>query len=573
MLSGIFGKKSDHPMADIKSAQALLNDLPKNDAYKSLMELSEWVESVADNTDFKPDHQFAVLRLLDETAQPYTRKLARDYFTPQELNKFQENRLWLVLDNFYRHTAKAYYTVFNRYCSGDKGAVTIKAQLPLLAARAVYAMTGQLKYICARYGPVDNTVWSNLAQLYRHAEQQQYLDTPLALYPGAAGNTTVKGELGRLLGWYGCGVSTLKPLYMHLAERIAGQYFASIEIGAQQGANSLFSFDLDRPAAPVLVKADGMTRCAQASGAGIPSTRLLPQSAGCAITSDLASVVDSPSRMASSSISNVSEAGAALHPSMRFVGMAEMQPLLAALIKALEKGAVPESLNLGGTYDAELVREVAQYLLNFLTAPPSRRSARRGIKVGLSVVNGFARMIDRTDVALNFSDEQPAHWDVEDISASGFRTVLPAQGTDGIRIGSLLGVQPDGVAHWGAAVVRRLMRDDANRLHVGAEMLATRIDGVALNQSGGGGGFEDGQPALWLQAKSEKLLAGHPPGGPSGETQLLMKAGTFSAHRSLQARLNGKNYLLIPGRLQEKSLDYDLASFRVIEQEPGSGES
>ncbi|HEU0234589.1 MAG TPA: hypothetical protein VFQ94_05620 [Gallionella sp.] len=518
MLSGIFGKKSDHPMADIKSAQALLDDLPKNDAYKSLMELSEWIESVADNTDFKPDHQLAVLRLLDETAQPYARKLARDYFTPQELNKFQENRLWLVLGNFYRHTAKAYYAVFNRYCSGDRGAGSIKAQLPLLAARAVCAMTGQLKYICAHYGQVDPTVWGNLAQLCQHAEQQQYLDAPLALYSGVAGNTTVKGELGRLLGWYGCGVNTLNPLYMHLTERIAGQYFASIEIGAQQGANSLFSFNLDHPAAPVLVKAD-----------------------------------------------------APMHPSMRFVSMTEMQPLLVALIKTLEKGAVPESLNLGGAYDAELVREAAQHLLNFLTAPPSRRSARRGIKVGLNAVSGFSRMIDRTDVALNFSDEQPAHWDVEDISASGFHTVLPAQGTDGIRIGSLLGVQPDGVPHWGAAVVRRLMRDDANRLHVGAEMLANQIAGVALSQSGGG--FEDGQPALWLQAKSEKLLAGHPPGGSSGEVQLLMKAGTFSAHRSLQTRLNGKNYLLIPGRLQEKGLDYDLANFRAIEQESGSGES
>lgn len=513
MLSGIFGKKSDHPMADIKSAQALLDDLPKNDAYKSLMELSEWIESVADNTDFKLDHQFAVLRLLDETAQPYARKLARDYFAPQEPNKFQENRLWLVLDNWYRHTAKAYYAVFNRYCNGDKGAGAIKAQLPLLAARAVYAMTGQLKYICARYGPVDNAIWGNLALIYKHAEQQQYLDTPLTLYPGVAGNTTVKGELGRLLGWYGCGVDTLKPLYMHLTERIVGQYCSGIDIGAQQDANSLFSFDLEHPAAPVH-KADGLTRGAPAS--------------------------------------------------MRFVGMAEMQPKLAALIKTLEKGAVPESLNLGGTYDAELVREAAQYLLNYLAAPPSRRSARRGIKVSLNVVNGFDKMIERTDIALNFSDEQPAHWDVEDISASGFHTVLPAQGTDGIRIGGLLGVQPDGVPHWGAAVVRRLMRDDANQLHVGAEMLTNQIAGVALSQSGGGGGFEDGQPALWLQAK---------PGESSGEARLLMKAGAFSAQCSLQTRLNGKKYLLIPGKLQEKDLDYDLASFRVIEQESGSGES
>ncbi len=55
------------------------------------------------------------------------------------------------------------------------------------------------------------------------------------------------------------------------------------------------------------VQADGMTRCAQAAGAGMPSPHFLPQTAGCAITSDLASVVGSPSRMASCSTSNVSE--------------------------------------------------------------------------------------------------------------------------------------------------------------------------------------------------------------------------------------------------------------------------
>ena len=509
MLSGIFGKKSDHPMADIKSAQALLDGLPKNDAHKSLIEITEWTESVADNVHFRLDHQFAVLRLLDETAQPYVRKLAREYFTPQELNKFQENRLWLALGNWSRHTAKAYLAVFNRYYSDDKGAGAIKGQVPLLVARAVHSTTGQLKYVCAHYGPIDSAIWSNLAQFYRHAEQQQYMDTPLALYSGVAGNTTVKGELGRLLGWYGCGVNSLKPLYIHLTERLVGQYCSDIYIGAQQGANSLFSFDLDHPAAPVHFRAD-----------------------------------------------------AATHSSMRFVGMTGMQPKLAALIKTMEKGVVPESLNLGGTYDAELVSEAAQYLLNYLTTPPLRRSMRRGIKINLNVVNGFDKMVECTDVALNFSAEQPARWEVEDISTSGFRTALPARGTDDIRIGSLLGVQPEGVPHWGAAVVRRLMRDDASQLQVGTEMLTNQIAGVVLRQSGGGGGFEDGQPALWLQAK---------PGESSGEARLLMKAGSFTAQHSLQTRLNGKNYLLIPGRLQEKGFDYDLASFRVIEQEPEEG--
>ncbi len=50
-----------------------------------------------------------------------------------------------------------------------------------------------------------------------------------------------------------------------------------------------------------------MTRCAKATGAGITASHLLPQTAGYTITSDLASVVCSPSRMASSYISNVSE--------------------------------------------------------------------------------------------------------------------------------------------------------------------------------------------------------------------------------------------------------------------------
>jgi len=513
MLSGIFGKKSDHPMADIKSAQALLDDLPKNDAHKTLMELTEWIESVSDNTDFKLDHQFAVLRLLDESAQLHARKLAREYFTPQELNKFHENRLWLALGNFSRHSANAYCAVFNRFCNGDKGAGAIKAQVPLLAARAVYAMNGQLKYICARYGPIDNTIWGNLARIYKHAEQQQYLDTSFALYSGVSGNTSVKSEAGRLLGWYGFGIGALKPLYMHLTERIIARYCPAIGMDSQPNEGNLFSFDLGNPAAPRRVHVD-----------------------------------------------------ATAHPSMRFVNMAGMRPKLEELIKSLEKNVVPEDLNLGGTYDAELVRDAAQHLLGYLIAPPSRRSVRRGIKVNVCVVSSFAKVVELTDVGLNFSNEKPVHLEIEDISASGFRMVLPAQGTDNIRIGSLLGVQPDGVQHWGVAVVRRLMRDEANRVHVGTEMLANQIAGVAISQSGGGGGgFEDGQPALWLEARQ---------GEASGETQLLMmKADTFSANRSLQIRLNEKNYLLIPNKLLEKGLDYDLASFRRIEQESGSEES
>jgi hypothetical protein len=121
----------------------------------------------------------------------------------------------------------------------------------------------------------------------------------------------------------------------------------------------------------------------------------------------------------------------------------------------------------------------------------------------------------------------------------------------------LLGIQPKGVAHWGVAVVRRLLRDDANQLHAGAEIIANQVAGVFLNQNGSE--LRDGQAALWLYAKQGESA--------SGTQLLLMPADSFVANRSLKIQLDGKNYLLIPAGLQEKGLDYDLAKFKLIEQE------
>src|SRR5512143_3494948 len=104
-MLGIFGKKSDHPLADIKSAQQVLDDVPKNDALNAVQELTGWIESIVELADdFRLDHEFAVLRMFDEAAQAHVRKLLRDYFAVQPLSKFQENRLWTVLNSFYKQT-------------------------------------------------------------------------------------------------------------------------------------------------------------------------------------------------------------------------------------------------------------------------------------------------------------------------------------------------------------------------------------------------------------------------------------------------------------------------------------
>lgn len=509
MLASLFGKKSDHPMADIKSAQALLEDLPKNDAHKMLLELTEWLESVKDASNFKLDYQFAVICLLDETAQPYVRKLARDYFAQIELNQFQENRLWLALGNFYRHAALAYLTLFNHYQQNDKRAASLRLHMPLIVGRAVYALRGQLKYVCSHYGPVDQNIWANIALLYRDAESRLYIDSPARLYAAQTEDSSVKQEVARLLAWYGAGVANLSPVYLHLTERIFAQYCGEINIHSPSQnppsvEKDIFSFDLNRAVAPVRVSFD-----------------------------------------------------AAVHPAVRFVSMNNLQAKLEGLLKTLEKNIVPSDLNLLGNYDAETVREAVLHVLTYLLVPPLRRAVRREVKVDLNIALGFPNVLERTEVGLDFNSAPLVQWQVEDISPSGFHTVLPANAN--MHIGNLLGLQPAGVPHWGVAVVRRMLRDESNKLHLGAEILANKIAGVVLSQSGGGSpGFEEGQPALWLYGKGDETAS---------EVRLLMKADAYSSSCSLLVNLEGHHYLLIPVALEEKEADYDLAKFRVIEQE------
>ncbi len=505
MLSGIFGKKSDHPLADIKSVQELLDNLPRNDAYKSLAELTELIELLTAQADFKLDYQFAVLRMLDEAAQAYSRKLAREYFTPFEINKFHENRLWMVLDNFSRQVAHAYFKTFTRFCDAEKGSNNIKAQLPLLNARAINAMVSQLKYASSRYAQFDNTLWSNLARLLKHAEQLQYVDTPVRLYPGTLSNTSVKCSVGTLLVWYDCGLNALSPLYIHLTERLVAQYCSSIEIRPEVGGYLRLCFDLNNPTEPARINM-----------------------------------------------------GATTHPAMRFIGMPTMQSRLEGLMKVLNKNIVPDEINLGGNYEADVIKEALQHLLTYLIAPPVRRNARRMANVTLNVINGFESVF-RHSADPQSGAETPARWLTEEISAGGFSSALLA-GNDGIGIGSLLGIQPDGLAHWGVAVVRRLLRDDTNRMNAGAEILANQVAGVYLDQHDSELG--NGHPALWLYAKPDKPT--------HGVQLLLMRADTFSSSRSLKIALDEKNYLLMPIGLQEKGLDYDLAKFKLIEQEVDS---
>ena len=494
-------------MADIKSAQLFLHDLPKNDALKALHELTRWIESVREHQDFRLDQQLEVLRLLDETARPYERKLTRDYFADKSLTRFHENRLWVALNDFFLQIAQAYLNVQVRYSKGDKGSVAIQSSLPLIAARCISALAGRLKCAAARYALPDQTIWGSLAELYSYAEVQKYLDQPVTLYAGLGVSTSVRYEFASLLMWYASGASTLKPLQVHLAERLTSHFCRSFAISVQKEPGSVFCFDLEHPAPPMRLNAD-------------------PQ----------------------------------LQPGMRFLGAGAVQPHIQALLGIVKKGVVPETINLGGVFDADAVREVVRHLSVFWGSDlPTRRAARHKVLVKLHVAIGFFGVLEKAGADLDPATDTSEQWTVEDISISGMRCVLPSARVSDAAIGSLIGTRPERGGHWGAGIVRRLIRDKQNNLHVGIELLGNHVSGVSVREHGVSGE----QRAVLLNNANDD----------SGEVTLLMNAAAFSENSSLHVKLSDKNYLLMPLALLEKGVDYDLARYRMIEEDVGAEET
>lgn len=488
-------------MADIKSAQKLLAELPKNDALKALQELASWLESVCEQAGFQMEHESAIVRLIDEAARPFERKLSRDYFAASSLAPFQENRLWMALSEFYTRLERAYLKTLLRYRNGEKGGNALKQNLPLVAARGVYAAMGRLKCAAARYALVDQAIWVSLAEFYVHADEQHCLDEPVTLYPGAVAQTAVRCEFTGALTWYASSASTLNRFRMHLAERLAGHLCKRLTVSSQCLPDSIYGFDLLRPAPPMRVSEE-----------------------------------------------------TTLQPGLLFIGVGDVRPHIESLLATLKKNVVPAELNLGGTYDAGIVLEVLLHLADCWTLPPPmRRNARHRIKVGLNVANGFSSVMEHTGIGLNFGEDTSAIWEVEDISTGGFRCIVPSSYTAGITIGSLVGLKPEKVDRWGVGIVRRLSRDPQNNLHVGVEILSGHVIGVGLREQRS----EEDQPALWLDN----------PGGDKEDVRLLLSPDTFSTNRSMHARIEGRNYLLMPQELVEKGEDFDLARYRKIEED------
>ncbi|MBE0613910.1 MAG: hypothetical protein IH604_09620 [Burkholderiales bacterium] len=503
----LFGsRKPDHPMADLKETKKLLAELPTGDAFKCLDELGHWLESVMAEEGFKPEYRVQLVQLLDEAAQIPLRKLTRDYVASPRLSKFQETRLWTAIFAYWRQSALAYVACIELYAAGAKGADALKSAMPLLLARALRALSAQVKWMYVRYGPMDQSVWGVIAKVYALAETGKFAQSAVTLYPGNPGDSTPEQEFLKVVMLSASSPASLLPLEIELCERLIAHFCASFTLRLELQPDIAYWIDLATSQAPL--------RLARP-----------PQHA----------------------------------PTLRFFAAGKALEDLEALIGTIKsKGAVPSQVNLGGSYPAESVLDVLNHLaLYWSNKPPERKHQRHRVKSRLNVVHGYEGVLSLFGAGPDENADTES-WIVEDVSAGGFGAGIPEIRGEWLKIGCLLGLQPDGGDTWVLGVVRRLQREIPLKGLVGIQNIAKSAEMVELSVSGGAGG--------------ETGILISDIGASPGEARVLLRAGAFVPGQNMEYSKGDATCLLMPLGVVESSEEYDVVRFREMIREAPSEE-
>lgn len=502
-LGGIFAQKNDHPLANPREMRKILNDLPKDNAFKAQDEITGWLESVAGVDDFPVDRLYEVAQALDEAAQPHLRRLSREYFQAARLSRSEEKRLWSINYGFWTLLSAAYERCMTKVVDKPRPGELPKSVLPALSASLIAALGCVLKWEQFHYGPLRAESWRPLGQALLAAEEGGVAERSVAL-PGRLGMTSPVLEYEKVMVFQAASLGSLLPLEIEIAERLIAHHLGGFVFTRTAQVDSVYWSDLRQAQAP--------QRLAR-----------MPQYAT---------------------------------PTQRFIKPGAAHQAMLALLDDLERGDdVPPDIDLGGQYQPKLLARVLKHLVSYLAPiPPQRKHDRHRVMHRMSVLHGLVNSF------VVFSGEfggRPAglpveSWVVENVSRGGFGAVLGDVPGEWLKVGALIALQPEGGDNWLVGVVRRYHRLSESEAKVGIEALARQVDAQEVRvRSASSYGAAATTPALLLRD-----------GSVPGELRVILPYGSFSLRESLEYARDGQRFMLEPVALLEQTLDYELARYR-----------
>lgn len=457
-LHNIFDGKPDHPMFDVKEASKLLADLPKDDTFKALDEITSWLTSVKDTPNFRPEVRAEILMLLDETGQPFHAELLREYLGAPHLQDFQGLHQWQGLHGYMHALAEAYAVCVSEYRQAEKKPLALKESMPVICVRLLRAVGEQMKLEMMRYVEVDPSAWNQLCSCYSFAEASQIAEAMVYAYPKQAIHTSPQKELLRALMLYVSSPGTLAPDQIEVSYRIAGRLVSSFDFKAEPDPDCMYFIDLCRPGAP------GNT------------------------DNKLQSTAD-----------------------MRFFGAVRAVPKIKSIIDQNEHSLIQQEQRFGNEFTPSGKLTVLKHLQTYWGKDqPHRHQERKGISATIEVVHSFRTIgqlvacIDLDHVA-NLSEKDAATlkeqskinlaadddakyttetWAISNVSTNGIGGIIPKTAGAWVKIGALCGLKPPNGQLWWIGMIRRLQTDPKGAVHVGIEILAKKPLSIWLRALG-----------------------------------------------------------------------------------------
>ena len=493
-MLGLFSAKASHPLADAREAKRVLGALPAQDPALAVDAASAWLESLPATDEIRPERRFELILQIDDTLLPQTRRLCRDYLSSKRVVRAQEFRQWQLNRRYWGELVVAYEDVMARYLDGEKGTEGVKSHFPLLCARLLHAYSGRMKWDQFRYGPVDPQVWAAAGGTYLAALQARVQHKSVRLY-GAGSETTVEAEYLRLLVMEASSMGNLLPGEIEIAERVIAHVLPQLSLTDKVRPENVYWVDIQKSVRP--------TRLAQ-----------LPE-----ITAGL-----------------------------RFFSTRSALDALTSLQERISAtGNLPPEINFGGQYSAQMALPVVNHLMTcWAPKPPMRDHARRRVKSRMVVINGLAAVYQRLAGLPVPEGAAGEAWVVEDVSQSGIGAHVPLVGQDWLRVGCLLGMQPEGGSNWLVGVVRRFARESESIGIVGIETLAKSPQSYVADS----GGLRTEVVVL------DALTVG-------GEVRVVLPDMAWEEHTPLLIIRETGGFRLQPVALEETAPSFTLARYQV----------
>ncbi|TCW33806.1 hypothetical protein EV669_101342 [Gulbenkiania mobilis] len=539
-------RRRNDPLADAEAAATWVAELKAEFGSAAHERVTDLVsQAVTDGASPDAGRIDAVLRLNLDTASLH-QQLGLQYLMNGRLPKLLEEQVRSqILD--YGQAFISFYRL-----ASQPGSAASPAQVALMLSRSLFFLGERARWQFYRHRAPQDGFWLQVNEHLRCAEQWKAESLPICLFNEERG-TTVQDQfliLQMLATLTSGNLSTRQLNFSHELLRLVSDRM-TLHAGVQETSSFVVDLLADQPAhRPRAQAAGGEYRgwstadmveilhgwAGSLEGGRTPEElrRLIEPGIDATLLRVLCREW-APRQMLFARAERVSV-------KERQIEVAHRLPVLHRLIRKPEEEARSRAAQAGeGFEEATDIR-----IYGFVT---TRRRDR------MSALAPAAEA-----VALH---DEFAKWELDNISLTGLGVTFEALGNEWAQLGTLLGIRHADHPAWQLGLVRRLKRQQGNRVYLGIELLSDRPVAAAIRPADTRVLDPSLAPELVWSGGLISLFVALGKGGKTVNALILpLSAYTLGKQYVMSAR--GKYFLVALGKVAEKGLDWCLAEVELV---------